>query len=75
MSQAKLKPCPFCGNVDMDTDEGCFPVKFDGGKPRLWEVRCGNPSCFANDPSAGTRADAIAKWNARAKHKSWENQP
>jgi len=65
MSQAKLKPCPFCGNVDMDNDEGCFPVRFHQGRPTAWEVRCGNPSCFAFEAEAGSREIAIEKWNRR----------
>lgn len=56
-----LLPCPFCGNDGVGNDEGCFQT----GKGH-WEVRCGNPSCFAFDPVRSTRAEAIAAWNRRA---------
>jgi hypothetical protein len=39
----KLLPCPFCSN-DVNDDEGCFR------SGQQYEVRCGNPNCFAHDP-------------------------
>lgn len=56
----ELLPCPFCGNADVGNDEGCFPV----GKG-YWEVRCGNPSCYAHEQSGATRDEAIDRWNRR----------
>ena len=58
---AELLNCPFCGN-DVNDDEGCYPVDRSG---RMWEVRCGNPDCFAHDPVRATRQDTIAAWNRR----------
>ena len=51
----KLKPCPFCGRVNMQQ------VKSSG----RWGffVRC---RCCAVGPSAHTRRDAIAAWNTRS---------
>lgn len=58
-----LEACPFCGNPDVGRDEGCFPLDRNH---KIWEVRCGNPSCFAHEASGATREEAIAKWNRRA---------
>lgn len=58
----ELKACPFCG-LDVTDDEGCFPI--NSGRT-LWEVRCGNPSCFAHEPSGESRDAAVAKWNRRS---------
>ncbi|WP_162434591.1 Lar family restriction alleviation protein [Pseudoxanthomonas koreensis] len=56
----ELLPCPFCGNADVGNDEGCFQT---GGH---WEVRCGNPSCFAHEPCGATYDEAVERWNRRA---------
>lgn len=55
----ELRNCPFCGN-DVNDDEGCFPCS-----PKYWEVRCGNPACFAHDSVRSTREEAITAWNTR----------
>lgn len=60
MGSAML-PCPFCG-LDVTHDEGCFPINRERS---LWEVRCGNPSCFAHEPTDESREAAIARWNRR----------
>lgn len=60
---AALLPCPFCGNPNVTDDEGCFPLNHARSR---WEVRCGNPSCYAHEQQAATREEAIAKWNRRA---------
>ena len=57
-----LLPCPFCG-LDVTDDEGCFPLNHARSR---WEVRCGNPSCFAHEATDETREAAIARWNRRA---------
>ncbi len=54
----ELLPCPFCG-MDVTGDEGCFPIG------NVWEVRCGNPGCFAHEPSDASRSLAIRRWNRR----------
>lgn len=59
---ARLLACPFCG-LDVTHDEGCFPVNKDA---TLFEVRCGNPGCYAHDPSDDSAESAIARWNRRA---------
>jgi len=59
MGVSELLPCPFCG-LDVTDDEGCY------GMAGLWEVRCGNPNCFAHEPSDESREAAINRWNRRA---------
>lgn len=66
---SELSDCPFCGNSDMDEDEGVYPRG-----PRLPDgtmvpghffiVRCGNPSCNA-EVEDETREKAVARWNRR----------
>lgn len=62
MTDIELLPCPFCG-LDVTDDEGCFPV---GSERTQWEVRCGNPSCYAHDPCDKSLQAAAARWNRRA---------
>lgn len=57
----ELLPCPFCG-LDVSDDEGCYPTNRDETE---WEVRCGNPGCFAHEPTRPTREQAIEVWNLR----------
>lgn len=54
-----LLPCPFCGNKDMDGDEGVFEIG------PCWYVRCGDPSCFA-EVMRDFKDEAIGAWNRRA---------
>jgi hypothetical protein len=61
-TETDLLPCPFCG-LDVTDDEGCFPLNREGTR---WEVRCGNPSCFAYDPCDESMQAAVARWNRRA---------
>src|SRR5690606_27964166 len=61
-TETDLLPCPFCG-LDVTDDEGCFPLNREGTH---WEVRCGNPSCFAHDPCDESMQAAVARWNRRA---------
>lgn len=58
MSEATLKPCPFCGGEALTV--------FDNG------VACSSPRCGATGPDLGhcigakCRSDSIAAWNTRA---------
>lgn len=61
-AEPDLLPCPFCG-LDVTDDEGCFPLNRERTR---WEVRCGNPSCFAHDPCDESMQAAVARWNRRA---------
>jgi len=54
----RLLPCPFCGNPDVQDDEGCYPTS------RGWQVLCGDPFCNASI-SGETRELTVAKWNRR----------
>lgn len=62
MSEVKLLPCPFCG-LDVTDDEGCFPLNRERTR---WEVRCGNPSCYAHEPADDSHESAAQRWNTRA---------
>lgn len=53
-----LKPCPFCGSADVETDFVVTPI----GK-YLNVVCCG---CLACGPAHRTEPEAIAAWNQRA---------
>lgn len=61
-TETDLLPCPFCG-LDVTDDEGCFPLDRERTQ---WEVRCGNPSCYAHDPCDKSLQAAAARWNRRA---------
>ena len=52
----ELKPCPFCGGVD---------VEFDGGDIFYWIV-CNNKECGAGGPGHNTEDGAVERWNNRA---------
>lgn len=56
-----LKPCPFCGSVDINTYE---PTIYEVGNDA--SVRCQDPSCGV-EVRAPTLKMAVAKWNRRAK--------
>lgn len=57
----ELLPCPFCGNANMDEDEGVFRT---GHRYDDWVVRCGNPSCGA-EVRHESRDVTVAAWNRR----------
>ena len=48
----ELRPCPFCGSINLGVKLG-VPLN----------VRC--LDCETDGPHAGTRQEAIAKWNIR----------
>jgi Lar family restriction alleviation protein len=51
----ELKPCPFCGEIEINTSSNGMDSEF---------AVCEN--CGAEGPSKGTRFDAIGAWNRRA---------
>ena len=53
MSDIKLKPCPFCGNVEIRSKVGA-----------AWSIWC--PQCGASSPKEPDEASAAAAWNHRA---------
>lgn len=63
MSETKLKPCPFCGEVREENDESTYGLSI--GRTKVWWVSC--LTCGGVEgPSAKTRTGAIAAWNTRA---------
>lgn len=52
----ELKPCPFCGSVEMLSMREALFITCDG--------------CIVHGPSGETREDAIARWNTRAEVKA-----
>lgn len=60
-----LKPCPFCGNI---------PVLSDDGWTHTWTVECPHFECYVNPQTvAFGRERAIAAWNTRAERTcTWE---
>lgn len=57
----ELKPCPFCGNEDIE-----LKLEFDGHGGEPWhEVICNK--CYANiNLHSRSEIDTIKKWNRRA---------
>ncbi len=68
----ELKPCPFCGGVDVEIihcEDGCC-----GAKPRLMECKCGCSLWV----SANNDKEAIETWNTRHNDVKWirvEDEP
>lgn len=60
----ELLPCPFCGNNDIDNDEGLFHHPAHGCVIETWEIRCGKPGCASIE--AETQEECIRMWNTRA---------
>ena len=60
----ELLPCPFCGNNDIDNDEGLFHHPARGCVIETWEIRCGKPGCASIE--AETQEECIRMWNTRA---------
>ena len=54
-----LKPCPFCGSVEIHTYE---PTMYEMGNDA--SVNCENPICEA-EVRGRTLKEAISKWNRR----------
>jgi len=61
MGAWKLKPCPFCGSVDLDTG---YVMPIEG--PCYRYVYCKNCGSHGpQEPKATTEAKAIKLWNER----------
>lgn len=58
-SDVPLLPCPFCGSteVEVEVERHSYP----GGVAFVWCYGCG-----AEGGKEDTRAEAVARWNARA---------
>ena len=54
---SELKPCPFCGNEDVEI------ALFNIGWPKAWWVHC--EKCKSDGAWAPEEQKAIQKWNTR----------
>lgn len=59
MSNEPLKPCPFCGNINLEIAQPKFPVGIIE-----WYVDCIG-ECQAMIFNQGTKEEIIEKWNKR----------
>lgn len=57
----ELKPCPFCGDEDLEIDHA---PTYDVHHPDVYEVHC--VECGGRGGEGWTEAEAIAAWNTRA---------
>lgn len=49
-----LKPCPFCGSMELEVEENDFG-----------DIVVSCESCFTEGPVAHSKSNAVALWNER----------
>ena len=62
MNDTKLKPCPFCGGLNLD--DTCREQEQTGARRQYFYVYCN--LCQACGPTDFRQDDAIEQWNLRA---------
>ena len=65
MEKVEIKPCPFCGNKDLEIVAKSEGLHYEYGTGYI--VRCNylKGGCGANGGSRTTTEDAVETWNRR----------